>query len=107
MRQLLTICAAVAMLGLSAAPSRAATEITWWHGLAGPLGEWIDDLANGFNESQTEYVIVPVFKGDYAESITAAIAAYRTNTQPHILLVPTYATAQFMRRRVPSSPFMN
>ncbi len=96
MRQLLTICAAVAMLGLSAAPSRAATEITRWHGLAGPLGEWIDDLANGFNESQTEYVIVPVFKGDYAESITAAIAAYRTNTQPHILLVPTYATAQFM-----------
>jgi len=96
MRRLIVALLAVLGVGLTTLPSRAAVEIQWWHGLAGALGEWIDDLARGFNESQSDYVIVPVFKGGYAESITAAIAAYRTNTQPDILLVPTYATAQFM-----------
>jgi sn-glycerol 3-phosphate transport system substrate-binding protein len=87
-----------------AAPARAATEIQWWHGLAGALGDWIDDLAKGFNESQTEYKVVPSFKGGYAESITAAIAAFRTKVQPHVLLVPTYATAQFMSAKGATVP---
>jgi sn-glycerol 3-phosphate transport system substrate-binding protein len=84
------------MLAAIPLQARAATEIQWWHGLAGALGEWIDDLARGFNATQSEYKIVPAFKGGYAESITAAIAGFRTKTQPHVLLVPTYATAQFM-----------
>ncbi|MGE0715187.1 MAG: sn-glycerol-3-phosphate ABC transporter substrate-binding protein UgpB [Alphaproteobacteria bacterium] len=86
------------------APARAATEIQWWHGLAGALGDWIDDLAKGFNDSQRDYRVVPTFKGGYAESITAAIAGFRTKTQPHILLVPTYATAQFMAARGATVP---
>lgn len=95
-RTLLAIaCGLVAVAG-APAPARAAVEIQWWHGLAGALGTWIDDLAKGFNESQSEYKVVPSFKGGYAESITAAIASFRTKTQPHVLLVPTYATAQFM-----------
>jgi sn-glycerol 3-phosphate transport system substrate-binding protein len=87
-----------------AAPAKAATEIQWWHGLAGALGDWIDDLAKGFNASQTDYRVVPTFKGGYAESITAAIAGFRTKTQPHVLLVPTYATAQFMAARGATVP---
>jgi sn-glycerol 3-phosphate transport system substrate-binding protein len=85
-----------AWLAFGASVANAATEIHWWHGLAGALGEWVDDLAKDFNKRQSEYVIVPTFKGGYAESIAAAVAAFRTRMQPHILLVPTYATAQFM-----------
>jgi sn-glycerol 3-phosphate transport system substrate-binding protein len=93
-RVLALACAGLMAFGASGASAK--TEIHWWHGLAGPLGEWIDDLAKGFNQSQSEYVVVPTFKGGYAESITAAIAAFRSRVQPHVLLVPTYATAQFM-----------
>jgi sn-glycerol 3-phosphate transport system substrate-binding protein len=102
-RALLALGCAVFLVG-GAPTAHAATEIHWWHGLAGALGDWIDDLAKGFNESQTEYKVVPSFKGGYAESITAAIAAFRTKTQPHVLLVPTYATAQFMAAKGATVP---
>lgn len=95
-------CAAFLVVGTPGA--RAATEIQWWHGLAGALGDWVDDLAKGFNQSQSEFVVVPSFKGGYAESITAAIAAFRTKMQPHVLLVPTYATAQFMAAKGATVP---
>ena len=42
----------------------AQTEIQWWHSMGGALGEWINDLANDFNKSQTEYKIVATFKGE-------------------------------------------
>ena len=39
--------------------------------MGGPLGEWVNDLAKGFNASQKEYKVVPTFKGSYDESMTA------------------------------------
>jgi sn-glycerol 3-phosphate transport system substrate-binding protein len=104
MKRALSALACAGLLTICAPEAKAATEIHWWHGLAGALGEWIDDLAKGFNESQNEYAVVPTFKGGYAESITAAIAAFRTKTQPHVLLVPTYATAQFMSAKGATVP---
>ena len=34
----------------------------------------------GFNKTQSDYKVVPVFKGSYAETMTAAIAAYRAGS---------------------------
>ena len=62
------------------APALAQTEIQWWHSMGGNLGEWVNDQAKGFNESQKEYKVVPVFKGSYDESMTAAIAAFAPAT---------------------------
>ena len=47
------------------APAHAQVEIQWWHSMGGALGEWVNDLAKGFNESQKDYKVVPVFKGSY------------------------------------------
>jgi len=55
----------------------AATEIQWWHAMGGALGEKVNIIANGFNQSQSEYQVVPVYKGNYTETMTAAIAAFR------------------------------
>ena len=65
----------------------AQTEIQWWHSMSGALGDWVGDIANDFNSKQKDYKIVPVFKGNYDESMTAAVAAFRAGNAPHILQV--------------------
>jgi sn-glycerol 3-phosphate transport system substrate-binding protein len=77
-------------------PAQAQIEIQWWHSMGGALGEWVNDLAKEFNESQREYRIVPTFKGSYDESMTAAIAAFRAGNAPHILQVFEVGTATMM-----------
>jgi sn-glycerol 3-phosphate transport system substrate-binding protein len=58
--------------------------------------EWVNDLAKQFNESQKEYKVIPTYKGQYFESMPAAIAAYRAGQQPHILQVFEVGTATMM-----------
>lgn len=65
----------------------------------GALGEWVNDLANEFNASQKDYKVVPVFKGSYDESMTAAIAAFRAGNAPHILQVFEVGTTTMMASR--------
>ena len=91
----LKLCAAAfaAVLSLSA---QAETEVQWWHSMGGALGEWVNDLAKEFNASQKDYKVTPTFKGSYDESMTAAIAAYRSGNAPHILQVFEVGTATMM-----------
>jgi sn-glycerol 3-phosphate transport system substrate-binding protein len=89
----------IAALGfalLAASPVYAQTELQWWHSMGGALGEWVNDLAKDFNTSQKEYKVVPVFKGTYDESMTAAVAAFRAGNAPHILQVFEVGTATMM-----------
>jgi sn-glycerol 3-phosphate transport system substrate-binding protein len=79
-----------------AAPAWAQTEIQWWHSMGGALGEWVNDHAKDFNASQSNYKVVPTFKGSYDESMTAAIAAFRAGNAPHILQVFEVGTATMM-----------
>ncbi len=83
-------------LGAVSGPAFAQTDIQWWHSMGGALGEWVNDLAKDFNASQKDYRIVPVFKGSYDESMTAAIAAFRAGNAPHILQVFEVGTATMM-----------
>jgi sn-glycerol 3-phosphate transport system substrate-binding protein len=78
------------------APAHAQVEIQWWHAMGGPLGDWVNDLAKGFNDSQKAYKVVPTFKGTYDESMPAAIAAYRAGNAPNILQVYEVGTATMM-----------
>ena len=77
-------------------PAQAQVEVQWWHSMGGPLGEWVNDLVKDFNGSQKDYKIVPTFKGSYDESMTAAVAAFRAGTGPHILQVFEVGTATMM-----------
>lgn len=96
MRQhLSTLATALCVLGFSS-HAHAQTEIQWWHSMGGALGEWVNDLAKDFNASQTQYKVVPTFKGSYDESMTAAIAAFRSGNAPHILQVFEVGTATMM-----------
>ena len=85
---------AIGLLGASSA--QAQTEIQWWHSMGGALGDKLNELANKFNASQKDYKVVPVYKGSYPESMTAAIAAFRAGNAPHILQVFEVGTATMM-----------
>jgi sn-glycerol 3-phosphate transport system substrate-binding protein len=93
--RLATAAVAVAM----ASPALAATEIMWWHAMSGELGRQLDKLAADFNASQSEYRIVPSYKGNYTETVTAAIFAFRSRSQPAIVQVNEIATATMMAAR--------
>jgi sn-glycerol 3-phosphate transport system substrate-binding protein len=74
----------------------AQTEIQWWHAMGGNLGDTVNQLADGFNKSQKDYKVVPVFKGSYTETLTAAVAAFRAKQGPHIVQVFEVGTANMM-----------
>ena len=75
-----------AFVGFSAS-AFAETKIQWWHAMGGQLGETVNEIAAGFNASQDEVEITPVYKGTYEETLTAGIAAFRAGGQPNILQV--------------------
>ncbi|HET9579875.1 MAG TPA: sn-glycerol-3-phosphate ABC transporter substrate-binding protein UgpB [Usitatibacter sp.] len=90
------IIAALAALGIATAAQAQQAEIQWWHSMAGLNGDKVNELANKFNASQNRYKVVPVYKGGYPESMTAAIAAYRAGNAPAILQVFEVGTATMM-----------
>jgi sn-glycerol 3-phosphate transport system substrate-binding protein len=94
-RRWLTL-AATAPVVLRPAVVRAETEIQFWHAMGGALGEKTKELAEGFNRSQGEYRVNAVYKGNYTETMTAAIAAFRARQQPHIVQVFEVGTATMM-----------
>ncbi len=86
--KLYTAIAAVALSAASAVSAFAeTTEITWWHAMGGRLGEVVNEISDNFNASQSDYKIVPVYKGNYEETLTAGIAAFRGGQQPDIIQV--------------------
>ncbi|TCK05717.1 sn-glycerol-3-phosphate ABC transporter substrate-binding protein UgpB [Marinobacterium mangrovicola] len=86
----------VALASVMAFNAQAATQIEWWHAMGGTLGEKVNEIAAGFNASQDDYEVKPVFKGNYTETMTAAVAAFRAKQQPHIVQVFEVGTASMM-----------
>ncbi len=84
---------AISSISLSAL---AATEVQWWHAMGGVNGERVNKIAADFNASQSDYKVVPSYKGNYTETMTAAIAAFRAKKQPHIVQVFEVGTATMM-----------
>jgi sn-glycerol 3-phosphate transport system substrate-binding protein len=89
--------AAVALtVGMSASPAFAVTEIQWWHAMTGANNDVIVKLATDFNAAQTDYKVIPTYKGNYADTMNAGIAAFRAGNAPHIMQVFEVGTATMM-----------
>ncbi|MBN8956787.1 MAG: sn-glycerol-3-phosphate ABC transporter substrate-binding protein UgpB [Rhizobiales bacterium] len=87
--------AAAGAIGV-ASPAQAVTEIQFWHAMTGGNNEVIVKLANDFNASQSDYKVVPTYKGSYPDTMNAGIAAFRAGSAPHILQVFEVGTATMM-----------
>ena len=95
-RNILTSTAAIALVAGLSGHAWAQTEIQFWHAMGGELGKTVEEIAQGFNQSQDGYTIVPVYKGNYTETMTSAIAAFRAGEQPNIVQVFEVGTASMM-----------
>lgn len=97
-RRTLCLALAAAMLAVMAPrPVKAApTEIQLWHAMGGQLGVELNGIVDKFNASQSDYKVVPVFKGSYPETMAAGIAAFRAGNAPAILQVFEVGTATMM-----------
>ena len=91
-----SLMAATAMALVSPIAAQAQTEIQWWHAMGGRLGELVEEIAANFNATQSDYVVVPSFRGTYAETMNGAIAAFRAGEQPHIVQVFEVGTGTMM-----------
>ena len=84
-------------LGLATSTSAfAQTEIQWWHAMTGANNDVVNKLAEEFNNSQKDYKVVVSYKGQYADTLNAGIAAFRAGNAPHILQVFEVGTATMM-----------
>ena len=90
------LAAAVAIFAITGQAFAAATELQLWHAMPSELGRQLQRIVSNFNGSQSQYRIIPVFKGSYTETVTAAIFAMRTRTHPAIVQVSEIGTATMM-----------
>jgi sn-glycerol 3-phosphate transport system substrate-binding protein len=88
---------ALALIAAPAALAQSAPiEIQWWHAMTSVNGELVNKMADEFNQSQKQYKVVPVYKGGYADTMQAAIAAFRAGDPPAIVQIFEVGTATMM-----------
>ncbi len=75
-------------------PGRVTVE--FWFGLGKPLGDVLEAIVMDFNKSQDKYYVDAIYKGGYADTMNAAIAAYRAGKAPHIVQMFEVGTATMM-----------
>lgn len=71
-------------------------EIVFWHSLAGHAGEELGQLVTHFNQSQRDYAIRLIYKGEYTESLTSFAAAFRAKQPPAIIQIFEVGTATML-----------
>ncbi|MEO1091614.1 MAG: sn-glycerol-3-phosphate ABC transporter substrate-binding protein UgpB [Pseudomonadota bacterium] len=87
---------AVVLLAAQTSKADAATEVVFWHAMGGELGAKVQEMVDGFNASQDVYEVRAEYKGNYTDTMTSAVAAFRANQQPHVVQVFEVGTATMM-----------
>ena len=83
--------AALPLAAVAAGSARAQTagqprtRFVFWHAMTGPLTDEVNRLCAAFNAAHPTLEVEPVFKGQYPETLTAAIAAWRAGQAPHLV----------------------
>jgi sn-glycerol 3-phosphate transport system substrate-binding protein len=63
------------LAGASPAVAQSRVQVEFWHGLNPPAGGLLEQIAADFNASQAQYQVNATFKGQYPDTMMAAIAA--------------------------------
>lgn len=71
----------------------APIKIIFWHSMSGSLEGTVNQIVSRFNESQSRYRVIPIYKGNYPETLMATVAAFRAKQQPDIVQIFEVGTA--------------
>jgi sn-glycerol 3-phosphate transport system substrate-binding protein len=82
-----TLLATPAALAATRAWAAEKTRIVWWHAMTAALADEVNRICDGFNKSHDAVAIQPVYKGGYADTLTATIAASRAGQAPHLVQI--------------------
>lgn len=93
-----TLLAGAAALATVPAAVRAAdkTKIVWWHAMTAALGDQVNHAVDAFNQSQDTVEVTAIYKGGYADVLTATIAAFRAGQAPHIAQIFEVGTGSML-----------
>jgi sn-glycerol 3-phosphate transport system substrate-binding protein len=91
-------------LALASATSASATDIQFWHAMSGASGQELDKLVQRFNDSQKDVKVVATAKGDYVQTLNAALDAHRGGQSPHLVQVFEVGTATIMAAKGATRP---
>ncbi len=93
-----TLLAGAAALATVPAAARAAdkTKIVWWHAMTAALGEQVNHAVDAFNQSQDAVEVTAIYKGGYADVLTATIAAFRAGQAPHLAQIFEVGTGSML-----------
>lgn len=100
----------MAMLAALVAPAaHAQTKIEFWHAFSGKNGTAVEELAAKYNASQSEYEIVPVYTGKYAEGTQKLTAAIAGKNAPGMVMLEITRYGLFADRGAlaPLQPYMD
>ncbi len=99
LRKLVFIGVLITLVAIPASALAEPITINWWFAHGGRLGEKVQQIVADFNASQSQYKVVATYKGNYADTMNAGIAAFRSKNPPHILQVYEVGTASMMAAR--------
>ncbi|MEM9242633.1 MAG: sn-glycerol-3-phosphate ABC transporter substrate-binding protein UgpB [Pseudomonadota bacterium] len=88
----------------SASAIQAKTRIVFWHSMGGQLGVILNHLVKEFNDSQHQYVVDAIYKGQYAESLTSTVAAFHAHKAPDLVQVFEVGTATMLSSKAAIVP---
>ena len=93
-----TLLAGTAALAAVPVAARAAekTKIVWWHAMTAALGDQVNHLVEAFNQSQDAIEVQAIYKGGYADVLTATIAAFRAGQAPHLVQIFEVGTGSML-----------
>ena len=87
---------AAAPLSVARAQDATRTKVVFWHAMTGANNDEINRIARDFNASQPEVELQAIFKGSYADTLTAAIAAWRAGQAPHVVQIFEVGTGSML-----------
>jgi sn-glycerol 3-phosphate transport system substrate-binding protein len=61
-----------------------STEVVFWYGLGGNLGNSVLDVVNLYNSSQSQYYVNPVFQASYDDTINKINAGLASGELPNV-----------------------
>ncbi|AGF74196.1 sn-glycerol 3-phosphate transport system substrate-binding protein [Bartonella australis AUST/NH1] len=74
----------------------AQTKISFWHSMSGNIGKKVEQFINDFNASQSDYEVVPSYRGEYEEGMVSLIASFRGRQQPVLAQIYDAGTGTMM-----------